>query len=105
MAGVGAVRLSEVLEGLVAPGLGLGRRSVGLVEGALGRWSAKFVVGVLEVEADENEVQTVRSWAFLVQSVLLAQKTSPAPGASVREEKPLRAFPYLYLIKWLIPQE
>ena len=67
MAGVGTVRLGEVLEGLVAPGLGLGRRSVGLVEGVLRRCSAKFVVGVLEVEADENEVQTVLQGLFDLQ--------------------------------------
>ena len=53
VAAVGTVRLSEVLEGLMAPGVGLDRRSVGLIEGALRRCSEKFVVGVLEVEADE----------------------------------------------------
>ena len=36
--------------------LGLDRRSVGLVEGALCRWSAEFVMGVLEVEADEKKI-------------------------------------------------
>ena len=60
MAAVGFVRIREVLERLVALGLGLGRRSVCLVEGVLCCRSVVRVVGVLDVEADEDEVPLVR---------------------------------------------